>query len=702
MIIRPLAPVDSRDADRKVAHDHAKGGWSIIGLERMLADCDEQPFWRARADLACSYVDNVDNEQLTPAQKHAAQQHGIPARAINLIGRVINGVLGQEAKSRRDPALDADDEDFNDVSDVLNVKLKEAQRETMADMNVSAAYRSQVCAGVGWTEVRRNTDPFKYPYAVEFVPRDQMWWDWRARAFDLADARWVCRSQWKDLDEVIAAFPQHREVIKQAVNGWAAFFNEGPIDESIRRQYGVSDTQRFRTRSAEWRDGMRERIKLYNVQYRVAAEVVILRVGHRKIIVDQENPLHMEAISRGLGKLERSHTMQIRNAIYAGPFRLVDEPTQLKRFKFTPFFAFRRDADDTPYGLVESMLAPQDDYNDASQRVRWMLRAQQVHIDSDAADEDYNTVADIAENAMRPNATMVLNPNRRNPQFGVQIKNDLTLQKELMERMADSRMLVQDVPGVYGPQLGDAPTGVTSGIAMNTLVEQGIVAMGELNDNYLLGRRLTYENLFDLIVEDHLERDLQVKIGSGKTRRMVVLNTRNPETGEAMNVVKDAPVKLGLGEAPSSPAYQMQLASMVGEMIRSLAGTPHAGILIPSWVETNSMFGPGRKQMADDMRQATGMPTAGDREGAQQWQNQQQQLAAKNAAVQAAGLEAELAKKTAEADKVVAETGKVLADTEQVQSQTVKNMAEISAVTVANEDEMIEAALRELDSPQPA
>ena len=689
MIVKPLPPIDPRDAQRTPTRDLAKDGWPLAALERMLADCEEQPQWRDRAAKAFAYVDNVDNEQMSPQQKFDAFRNGIEPRATNLIGRVVNGVLGQEAKSRRDPKLEADDDDFADVADVLNVKLKEAQRETLADMAISNAYKGQVVAGIGWVEVRRSADPFQYQYAVEDVPREQMWWDWRSRYFDLRNARWVCRAEWKDLDEVVASFPDKKDVLRNSVNAWATIFQDGPIDEEVRRVHELSDSTRFRQRTGEWRDGVRERIKLYHVQYRVPAMVAVMKAGHRTIVLDPENPIHVQAIQRKLAPIVRVPTMQIRNALYAGPYRLLDEPTTLKRFSYVPFFAFRREGDDTPYGLVEGMIAPQDDYNESSQRVRWMLKAQQLVMDSDALDETYNTVADITETMNRPDMVAVLNPNRTNrTQAALSFRNDLALQKELFERMQDSKMLIQDVPGVYSSQLGNAPQGVTSGIAINSLVEQGIVAMGELNDNYTHARRLVFENLVDLLVEDHAQADLQVRIGAGKARRVVVLNTVNPETREAMNVVKDAPVKLGLGEAPSSPAYQMQTAQMVGNMIQALAGTPHAAMLIPSWVESNSMFGPDRKQIADDMRRATGLPTAGDRQGAQQWQQQQQQMAAQQAEMAAQAAQAQVKKASAEADEANARV-------EKIGSETLKNLSDIATTTAANEDDLIEQALRE-------
>jgi len=138
----------------------------------------------------------------------------------------------------------------------------------------------------------------------------------------------------------------------------------------------------------------------------------------------------------------------------------------------------------------------------------------------------------------------------------------------------------------------------------------------------------------------------------------------------------------------ASPAYQMQQAQVLGDVIRALAGSPHASLLIPSWVETNSTFGPNRKQIADDMRRSTGQPTAGDRQGAQQWQAMQQEVAMKNAQLQQANMEAEVQKKAAEASKATADVHKTQAD-------TLATLQQVAAGTAANEEQLIEESLAE-------
>lgn len=194
--------------------DNAKGGYDLEKLEQLLRDSENQPLWRDRADMAWAYK---DGDQMSPEQKHKHRKDKLEPRVINLIGRVVNAVLGSQAKSRRDPRIESDDESFADVSEVISSQLKEARRETNADMAVSNAYASQVITGLGWVEVSRNADLLDYRYRVRDVHRNEMWWDWRANELDLSDARWICRRRWQDLDEVVARMPEFESALNAVV-----------------------------------------------------------------------------------------------------------------------------------------------------------------------------------------------------------------------------------------------------------------------------------------------------------------------------------------------------------------------------------------------------------------------------------------------------------------------------------------------------
>lgn len=669
--------------------DHADNGFSLYALEALVRDCDGQPDWRPRADIAHAYY---DFKQLSPEQKAKIwREQGIEPRQTNLVHGVINGVLGQEARARSDVTISADDDELADVSDVLSKAMKEAQRETNADMAVSNGYAGQVKGGLGWVEVSRCTDPLDYPYRVEDRHRNEIYFDWRSTDLGLKTARWLCRVRWEDLDEAEALMPEHKIVLRSAVNGWNLAGIPDDLNNVVYRSY--NNERRTTISRDEWVDSTRKRIKFYEVWYRVPAEVVVMQVGPtRRIRFDPANPLHQAAVARGRVKLHKAITRQIRMALFAGPHRLIDVATTKRNFPYVPFFAFRDDEDRSPYGLIEGMISPQDEYNERRQMINWMLRARQMTVDDDALNTDYNTIADLTDTVRRPDFVAVLRAARRNTE-GLKIGNSLAMDKEQVEIMQDAKALIQEVPRVYGTQLGNAPAGVTSGVAINSLTEQGAVAMGELNDNYRYGRKMVFEQLLDLIVEDHLEAELKVMVGSGKSRRAIVLNSWTPE-GAPLNHVKDAPIKVGLAEVPNTPAFRMQEQQNLATMVQALAGDPQAlAVLTPAVIESSSLS--NRQQYADDLRKLKGVPTQGDRQSQQaaelaqqQQQAQQQELMQRSAVANVTKTEAQALNEQAKAQKAQAETAVMLGQAAQPLLPGPEDVA-------ANEDQLINDALAE-------
>ena len=713
MKLRPQ--YDDRPGDQ--SRDHAgPGAFSLHALERMLRDCMEQPEWRLRAKLCAAYY---DGKQLTELQRWNIRQEELEERSINLIRPVINSVLGQEARSRTDVKVEADDEADNDVAEVGSYRLKELERETRAHMAVSEAYASMVKKGLGWVYVGRDSDPLAYPYRVEFVPTDEIWWDWRGqRGVTLKDGcRWLVRERMVDLDELIAGMPKHEAVLKSCVNGWENFLDDDghllgkPETFDLAQAYANESRFNLTVKKWDWVDAARKMIKLYEVWYRVPAEVVVLHLGPtRRVPYNPKDPRHVEAVARGLVPISKGITSQVRRALYAGPHRLYDEATNKRNFPYVPFFAFRDDDDLSPYGLIDGMIAPQDEYNERRLRIQWMLKARQLQMDSDALDPKYNTIAEIADNVMRPDLVAITNPNRQNKNSpAIKIANDLTMQPEQFNVMADSKQLIQDTAGRYASQLGNKPAGVTSGIANSLLIEQGEQSMGEMNDNYSYARRTVFEYCVDEIMADHRQENLQVPIGAGRTRRVVVLNQWTPE-GKPVNSVADAHITTALAEVPNTPAYRQQSQQQVAQIITALGTNPQAvAVLAPAYIESTSLN--NRQQVADDLRRVAGLPLPGDKEGQAQAEAQQQQVLAEQQQHVRALAAATLDEKVASSERHRASARKSNADAElverriqegQVPAEVDKTLAETAQIRAPepgpDEDQLIEDALAEAAS----
>ena len=91
------------------------------------------------------------------------------------------------------------------------------------------------------------------------------------------------------------------------------------------------------------------------------------------------------------------------------------------------------------------------------------------------------------------------------------------------------------------------------------------------------------------------------------------------------------------------------------------------------------------------MRRVTGLPVGGDRQGAQQWQQQQQQSAARMAQLQEQAVAVKLAGEQAKTLQTAAQTQKLATD-------AVVNIAQVASADgsiAANEEAMIQEALQE-------
>lgn len=636
--IPSLKPIKDDTPDNDTGADSAgASAFNLTRLNRLVADCDNQPDWRSRADMAAAFV---DGKQYSPEQEQALLAEGMTdVRPTNLINRVIRSICGSEAKARTDIKVEADDDETQDVCDVLNASMKEAQRETYADMAVSEAYFGQITTGVGWVEIAEENDPLEYPDRISAVHRSEMWWDWKSTDVVLRkDCRWQCRKRWADLDELEAQLPQFKSLLRNVSNGWAGFAFDSTMDDGDRialdnAWHNESRWTNYRRRS-DWYDSTRKRVKLYEVWYKCPAIGVIMHLGpSRRLLYDPSNKMHQMAVASGKVQVTKQLTTQVRMSLFAGPHRLQDIATTRRNFPYVPFFAYRDDEDQSPYGLVEGMISPQTEYNARRIRINWLLRARQLVLDEDALATKANSLAEVADQVMRPDQIVVLNQNRVNKtSTAFQIGNNLEMQKEQIEVMQDAKQLIQDVPGVYGSQLGQAASGVTSGIANSLLIEQGAVAMGDLNDNYRNSRRMVFELLLENQIKRHLNANLQVMIGSGSSRRVVVLNAFDPKTGQIINSVADADVRVGLGEVPSTPAFRMQQQQQIATIIGAMQAMPQAvQILAPTFIEATDL--PNRQELADDLRRATGMPVAGDKAAQQAQQAQQQAQAQQDAQV---------------------------------------------------------------------
>jgi hypothetical protein len=611
------------------------GGLSLASLEDILSDLRFQPEWRAEADRCDDYF---DGHQLTTDRLAVMERLGIPPLVTNLIAPVVNSILGQEAKSRTDwrvVELDEADEVPEDVMNALNAKVNKVERDSGADRAISEAYASMIKSGVGWVEVSRATDANAYPYRICSVPRNEMWWDMRSRENDLSDARYLVRKRRYDVDELIAMIPEHRELIDWATNDRFKTWQSATVDQlgATNLAYAAHLERITKIEETDWRDAERKRATIYEVWYRhwQRGDVFALPDG-RIIPVDKKNQKHVMAIQSGVIKPEKRVYSAIRVAFYMGCHRLYDfaSPYSHRFFPYVPFFGYREAMTGIYYGVVRNMISPQDVVNSSDAKMHWMLSARRMVADADALDTRYNTLRQVQEQLSSPNAVVILDPTKPNSRF--KIESDFQLSAQQFSRRMQAAADIEAAGGVFKAAMGKE-SAATSGIAINSLVEQNGVGMAEINDNASFARKQVGELTFSLILEDMKGKETPVATKENGKRKIFILNQKqvDPATGEEtlVNGTANIKAKVTLADIKSTASYKAQQLSVLSEVAKSLPPEMQA-VLVPGIIELTDID--DRDFYAEEIRRmtGTGKKLSEEEQTAKDQQDQQAQAEAGN------------------------------------------------------------------------
>lgn len=654
---------DERAETVSHAHDKApaeRGMLTVTQLERWLSEIRDQPAWRREADRCADYY---DGNQLDPDTLQRLEDKGLGPLITNLIAPTVNAVLGMEAKTRTDWTVSADDDRWGDVADALGAKLHEAERESHADRANSDAYAGTIKSGFSAVEVSRNSNPFEYPYRVEMIHRAEMFWDWRSRKPDWSDARYIVRRKHYDADHLAAWFPQHAEAIK-AAGTWTDWSDYLTLDNRISADLRHSIEQGMRTSwdDLDWRDTTRQQVTCFEAWYRVWMRGFILSLpGGRVIEFREDNPYHRAVVASGAVQPRVAVYDKLRCAFYVGPIRLLDRATNKRRFPYIPFFGYREDLTGVPYGLIRSMLSPQDEVNARTAKMMWLLNSRRVFMDRDAVDPQYNTLSDASREIGRADAFVVTNPNRSKGADAIRVDDNMALSAQQFQVMQERKQAIQEAAGVYSALMGQN-SNAASGTAIQSLVEQGVTTLAEINDNYRESRRLVGQALLELVKEDMTgQAEIMIDTGTVKRRVMVNIPARSEATGQQYreNDVQVAPVKVALADVPSTPSYRQQQFGQFAEILKSMP-PQYQALLVPFALEMSDFS--KRKEMAEFLRKQLGIQADPNSPEAQQAEQQAQQA-------QAVATELQMADAKAKIDERVAKTEKTQAETAQIQAE---------------------------------
>ncbi len=649
----------------------------------IISEIQEQPAWRTTADIESDYYDGnqLDSETLA-----AMKELGMAPIIENLTAPTIDAVLGLEAKTRLDWKIATNaDEDFSEVAEAMNYRMKQAETESMADRACSDGFAGQVKAGLAWVEVAREHNPFLYPYRVGYVHRNEVFWDFRGKRPDTLDWRYLVRKRWHDVDVIEKTFPEKAEMLKLSCAGWSGMdptqLIDGGRSTGLAMDYGRE--RGWTHEEQEWRDTFRKLLCLSEVWYRRWIRGHVLKTPDGRVIeFDRKNRDHIEAVAYNLVQVRSALYTKVRLAWFCGPHKLADMPTPYKhdKFPYVPFFGKREDMTGVPYGLIRGMRPLQDEINARNTKMIWLLAAKRVTM-TEGVTKD--SPATVRREAARPDAMHVLDPQKLQQGGKFEVETDFQLNSQQYSALVDKRQALKNVAGVYASFEGNQK-GSISGVAANTLVEQSTQTLAEIFDNYQFARRQVGDLLMSLIIEDVGDKPTEVKIDNEINGTKTVKLNVPDERGMLTNDVQRARLKVSLSDVPGTASYRQQRLMALTEITKSLP-PQYQGLILDFVMAATDL--PERAEIVKRLRKALQL---GDQEPPKTPEEEKAQLAAKEeqdkvAALQQRAVDLDLADKEAKVGKTNAEAARAQAQADAtaagpLDSAMIKDLTEQVAV----------------------
>lgn len=584
------------------------GGISLREYENIVNEIENQPSWRTVADQDMDYA---DGKQLDSDLLRRQKELGIPPAVENRISPALRSLSGYEAVTRTDWRVTPNGEvEGREVAEAINYKLNQAEKKSKADKACSNAFSAQIACGIGWVEVSRESDPFKYPYRCRAVHRNEIHWDMASEEPDLSDARWLRRQKWLRPERIAQVFPEHAELVYALGKHGSQWYELDPTMDGG-GDTGLQDAwhQGRHSTIAEhrWYNQANKEMCLVELWYRRWVTIYVIKTPNGRVVeYDADNPSHIAAVAYGKAKVLKANVSKVRRSYWLGRHCLYDgeSPYRHSHFPYVPFIGFKENSSGVPFGYVRDMRFPQDSLNSGISKLRWAMSVVRVERTKGAVDM---TDAQLRKQIAKPNSDIVLNHQHMAQQGSrFEVHRDYQLTDQHYQMLQDNRASIVAVSDITQGFMGKAGN-ATSGRQEQMQIEQSNQSLAVIMDNFRQARTLIGEQLMSLIIED-MGNEQQAVIIEGDAitpARKVVVNKPevDPETGMVYlsNDIQRTALSVALEDVPSTNAYRGQQLNAMSEAVKSLPPQYQAAVL-PFMMSLMDI--PKKEQVIEAVKQA--------------------------------------------------------------------------------------------------
>lgn len=360
---------------------------------------DAKSNWRDRAEKEYRYVagDQYTEEELLQLEDEAR-----PDVVFNRLGVYVQMVCGLEISNRqqvtylaRKPGSDPQQE-----VDILNPVADYFADECNAGSHHGAAFRDLVICGIGCSDTEmdyeRNADGM-----ITVTRRDPMsvWWDYRATLPNLQDRRfcgWIFRA---DMEYVKDRWPEAKETLNYSPAFDEAFLHENNYQLSV-----ASSKDDYGSLSGAGSKTVREpeEVIICKYQYYVTKTKIKTAGEKGEMFFDTSE---WNKLKKQYPELEALPSVRIpmreyRQAYVCGDTLLEDEKLPIQGdFTLQFMTGIYDEADNSWYGLVRSLLSPQEWVNKLYNQMLFIINSNSkggLFAERDAFENPMQAEADFA------------------------------------------------------------------------------------------------------------------------------------------------------------------------------------------------------------------------------------------------------------------------------------------------------------------
>lgn len=633
------------------------------GLYQRELDLQAESRTRRAVDAAFYDGDQFTDEEL--AQYEARNQK---PRVFNEIKPTVDWLLGGERRTRTDWAVLPRTEDDSEASLRKSKLAKYIDDINNARWHRSEAFSDMTKNGEGWVAVEYlpNADG-DHQIMIQHEHWRYIVCDSKSRKRDMTDMQYIWRVKILDLQTLLSHFPEKTTELVAISDDMDVLEND-LLDESLISTDLNDNDRNLRTGSMSFGNsaGDRDGVKVYEMWYRQTERVKLLRGegSYNNEVYDPKNPDHQVLIKHYGFKVAEITRQQMYCAMYTDDTVLYRQASPYKhnRFPFVRRFAYIKDRDGTPYGVIRSVIDPQSDLNIRRNKALHMLSSVRVVMEEGAV-EDKGT---LSEEIARWDAIVEYKHGKK-----IEVQEGSDRANAQLNVGEQNSAYIRQISGVTGENRG-MDTNATSGIAIQARQEQGTVISTVLTDMHSLGRKLEGELVLSLI-EQFYDKPFQFRITADNLNDKVEFAKINNEEEPETNITKtqsDFVVAERDYRTTMRQALSEQLLNSCGSIAQYTGNPTLAVAMMTAAIELQDL--PDKDRLINSLRKASGMPPLHETEEERQKREEQEAQAAQaQQKQQQAVIELEMKQKTASIAELEARAAKTAVEAEMNKVRTV-------------------------------